>query len=109
MVRLLRLMMLAALVGGLWGWPVVPAQAHRVRLFCAVEGGQLCCRAWFGPKAPAMKSLVVVKDKSGKQLLAGRTNGRGRVCFKAPAGRPLTAEINAGAGHVTRFTIEADE
>jgi len=108
-VRLLRLMMLAALVGGSLWWPVVYAQAHRVRLFCAVEAGRLCCRAWFGPQAPAMKSMVVVKDKSGKQILAGRTNRQGRVCFKAPAPRPLTAEINAGAGHVTRFTIQADE
>ncbi len=108
-MRLLRLVVLAALVGGAWWWPVLPAQAHRVRLFCDVEGGQLCCRAWFGPHAPAMNSIVRVKDKSGKQILAGRTDKKGRVCFKAPAGRPLTAEINAGAGHVTRFTVEADE
>ncbi|MBU0514559.1 MAG: hypothetical protein KJ621_07270 [Proteobacteria bacterium] len=108
-MRLLRLTLLMVVLGGAWWWPVSSAQAHRVRLFCAVEGGRLCCRAWFGPQAPARNSVVVVKDKAGKQVLAGSTDQAGRVCFKAPPDRPLTAEINAGAGHVTRFTIEADD
>jgi nickel transport protein len=86
-----------------------PAAAHRVRLFCSLDQGRLCCRSWFAGPTPAQNTPVVVRDKSGRQIASGRTDARGRVCFTGKFKLPVTAETNAGAGHLARFVVEPDD
>ncbi len=108
-MRLLKLCLAMVTVAFVVGAAASPALAHRVRLFCTLEEGRLCCRSWFPGNTPAQHCPVVVRDKSGHQLASGRTDARGRVCFKGKFKLPVRAEVNAGAGHLARFVVEPDE
>jgi hypothetical protein len=108
-MQLLKCLVAAAIVALLLGIGAGPASAHRVRLYCSLDEGRLCCRSWFSRHSPAQKALVVVRDKAGKKVASGRTGPKGRVCFTGKFKLPLTAEVNAGAGHVAKFVIEPDE
>jgi hypothetical protein len=87
----------------------LPAGAHKVKFFCAYDEGQVCCRAWFGKNAPAMKVKVEIKTKKGQPVATGKTGNKGRVCFKTKQKPPFACFVDAGAGHTAQFEVEADE
>ena len=85
-----------------------PARAHKVNFFCEYDDGRVCCRASFGKNAPAKGVKVVVKAKSGRTVGSGPTDAAGKVCFKVSVKPPFKASVDAGAGHLNTFEIEAE-
>ncbi len=89
--------------------------AHRVNIFAWTAAGSIEAECSFSGGSPAQNSPVSVLDTATGQVLATeKTDSKGHCAFaitdsmrNAPNG--LTLQVNAGSGHLGKWTIEADE
>jgi hypothetical protein len=83
----------------------VPAGAHSVKCFAALDGDAISGYAWTGNGQRVRNMPFRVFDPDGDVLHEGTTDARGEFSF-APA-RACDHEIvvEAGEGHVARFTV----
>ncbi len=91
------------------------SHAHRVNIFAWTNAGSIEAECSFSGGSPAQNSPVSVLDTATGQVLATeKTDSDGHCDFaitdsmrNAPNG--LTLQVNAGSGHLGKWTIEASE
>lgn len=101
MIRLLTGVLLAlAFIG--------PAQAHKLKVFATVEGGEVKGYAFFIGGGRAARTAWVARDAAGAPFASGTTDGEGRFAFPAPQ-RPTdtTVTVDTREGHVASMTLPA--
>lgn len=88
-----------------------PARTHRINLFCWTEKGQISCEASFSGDNPVQGGKIEVRQKTGTILVSGKTDKQGAFSFSAPQEDhgDLKVAVDAGMGHKSTWTIEADE
>lgn len=85
------------------------AFAHRVNLFAWVEGNTVYCEAKYPDGTRVKEGLIRVLDRSGRELLQGKTNERGEFSFPIPRREDLTIVLEAGMGHRADWPLSAEE
>ncbi len=96
------------------GLSATPALAHRVLVFAWAEGGAIHTESNFVPDTPVRQGQVLVLDiKTGKVLLTGQTDNRGKFSFKIPAEAAaqkmdLKIVVEAAMGHRGEWLLKAD-
>lgn len=90
------------------------ANAHRLNVFAWLENDKILVECNFGEKHPAVNAKVNVTDEATqKELLHGTTNDNGRFAFQVPEvirqGHGLIITVNAGEGHLGKWTMDASE
>lgn len=101
MIRLLLPLLLALAFAG-------PAQAHKLKVFATVEGGEARGYAFFIGGGRAMQTPWTAKDASGSPIAEGTTDGEGRFAFPAP--QPpvdVTVTVDTREGHIASATLAA--
>ncbi|MFZ0052401.1 MAG: hypothetical protein WAK96_11560 [Desulfobaccales bacterium] len=92
-----------------------PALAHRVIIFAYTEGDTVLTESKFEPGGPVEHGKIIVQDaKTGKQLLTGDTDTKGKFSFTIPAEAKsqkmdLKIVIEAGMGHRGEWLLKADQ
>jgi nickel transport protein len=90
-----------------------PALAHRVLVFAHVEGDTIHTESKFVPNTPVRQGEIqVLEQKTGKVLLSGKTDDRGKFSFKIPseaAAQKMDLKIVAAAalGHQGEWLLKA--
>jgi nickel transport protein len=88
-----------------------PALAHRVVIFAYTEGDIVHTESKFMPNTPVNQGKILVQDaQTGKELLTGQTDAKGKFSFNRPAeaaGKDLKIVIDAGVGHRAEFLLKA--
>lgn len=102
MIRLLLLPLVMALAFA------GPAQAHKLKVFATVEGGQVKGYGFFIGGGRAAEAVWTAKDPAGAALASGTTDGEGRFAFPAPQ-PPVdaTVTVDTREGHVASVTLPA--
>jgi nickel transport protein len=91
-----------------------PALAHRVLVFAYAEGDTIHTESKFIPNTPVRQGKILVLDqKTGKELLTGQTDDQGKFSCKIPAdavAQKLDLKIVAEAamGHRGEWLLKAD-
>jgi nickel transport protein len=91
-----------------------PALAHRVLVFAYAEGDTIHTESKFVPNDPVRQGKILVIDhKTGKELLTGQTDDRGKFSFKIPAAAvaqkmDLEIVVEAAMGHRGSWLLKAD-
>lgn len=107
--------LLLLLIFGLFLCQSEISYAHRVNIFAWTASGSIEAECAFSGGNPAQNSPVSVLDTATGQILATETtDSKGHCIFaitdsmrSAPKG--LTLQVNAGSGHLGKWTIEASE
>ena len=91
-----------------------PTWAHRVLVFAYAEGDTIHTESKFVPNTPVRQGMVMVLDqKTGKELLTGKTDDQGKFSFKIP-GVAVTEKVDlkivteAAMGHRGEWLLKAD-
>ena len=101
MIRLLTALLLALAFAG-------PAQAHKLKVFATVEGGEVKGYAFFIGGGRAAQTAWVAKDAAGAPIASGTTDGEGRFAFPAPQPpTDATVTVDTREGHVASVTLPA--
>jgi hypothetical protein len=82
------------------------ARAHADGLECALRGAHLEVAAFFDDDTPARGAKVSVFDAADKLVASARTGADGKCRLPRPAPGSYRVDLNAGAGHFARRTIE---
>lgn len=109
MMKLTRLLAIAALLLLL---PLVlssAAHAHKVNLFAYAEGNNVVVEGFFTDGKVADKAQIQVFSPSGDRLVQGVADDEGVFVFEAPEVTDLRISLYAGMGHRAEFTLPADE
>ena len=91
-----------------------PALAHRVLVFALAEGDTIHTESKFVGSGPVQKGEVKVQDKkTGKVLLTGTTDEKGKFSFKIPPEAvserlDLLIIVGASLGHQGEWLLKAD-
>lgn len=91
-----------------------PALAHRVLVFAYAEGDTIHTESKFIPDTPVRQGKILVLDaKSGKELLTGLTDDKGKFSFQVPAEAAaekmnLKIVTEAAMGHRGEWLLKAD-
>jgi len=91
-----------------------PALAHRVLVFAYAEGDTIHTESKFIPSTPVRQGKILVLDqKTGKELLTGQTDDQGKFSFKIPADAvaqklDLKIVVEAAMGHRGEWLLKAD-
>jgi nickel transport protein len=91
-----------------------PALAHRVLVFAYAEGETIHTESKFIPDTPVRQGKVQVLDqKTGKELLTGKTDDQGKFSFKIPPEAAaqkmdLNIVVEAAMGHRGSWLLKAD-
>jgi nickel transport protein len=91
-----------------------PALAHRVLIFAYAEGDTIRTESKFVPNDPVRQGKILVIDqKTGKELLTGQTDNQGKFFFKIPAEAvaqkmDLKIVVEAAMGHRGEWLLKAD-
>ena len=91
-----------------------PALAHRVLVFAYAEGDTIYTESKFIPDAPVRQGKILVIDqKTGKELLTGQTDDQGKFSFRIPAEATaqkmdLKIVVEAAMGHRGEWLLKAD-
>ena len=101
MIRLLLPLLLALAFAG-------PAQAHKLKVFATVEGGEVTGYAFFIGGGRAAGAVWTAKDPAGTALASGTTDGEGRFAFPVPQ-PPVdaTVTVDTREGHVAAAILPA--
>ena len=83
------------------------AYAHKVTIFAWAEGDRIHTESKFSGGKQVKDGAVTVFDRTGKQLLAGRTDDQGAFAFQKPPVAGVTVVLDAGAGHRNSWTLSA--
>ncbi|MFC3060090.1 cobalamin biosynthesis protein CbiL [Paenirhodobacter populi] len=88
----------------------LPAEAHKLRLFATVEGGDVTGYAFFVGGGRAQGADWWAQDAGGARITQGRTDGEGRYRFTAPD--PVTDDIavriDTHDGHMAEAVVKAE-
>ena len=90
-----------------------PALAHRVLVFAYAEGDTIHTESKFVPNTPVRQGKILVLDqKTGKELLTGQTDDQGKFSFKIPAEAAaqkldLKIVVEAAMGHRGEWLLKA--
>ena len=90
-------------------FPASPAMAHKVIVFAYVQGDSVYVESKFAGGRKVKQGNVSVSDSSGTVLLTGTTDDAGNFSFKPPNAGDLVIQINAGVGHLGKWTVTASE
>ena len=83
-----------------------PAWAHKVNLFCYVEGDKLYGESYFSGGRAAQNAKVEVYDDTNDSLMATIvTDETGKFCLNLEKMVPLKVILYAGQGHKTEFFL----
>ena len=91
-----------------------PALAHRVLVFAYAEGDTIRTESKFVPDTPVRQGQVQVLDeKTGRGLLTGKTDDKGKFSFKIPPEAAaqrmdLKIVVEAAMGHRGEWLLKAD-
>lgn len=91
-----------------------PALAHRILVFAYAEGDTIHTESKFIPDTPVRQGKILVLDqKTGKELLTGQTDDQGKLSFKIPAAAAaqkldLNIVVEAAMGHRGSWLLKAD-
>ncbi|MBI5194166.1 MAG: hypothetical protein HZA08_12115 [Nitrospirae bacterium] len=86
------------------------AHAHKVQMFTHVEGDKVFIEGYFPDGKKTINSEVTVFDnKSGEELLRGKTDVEGKFSFNPPRKTDLRIALNASLGHKTEYILPGDE
>lgn len=85
----------------------VPALAHRLKVFAAVEDGAIEGYGFFIGGGRPMAALVEIADATGAVQFHGTTDGEGRFRWVVPAPADYTVTVNAQDGHIARVSLPA--
>ncbi|HWJ73949.1 MAG TPA: cobalamin biosynthesis protein CbiL [Kaistia sp.] len=96
---LLSLALLLAVLG--------PAEAHKLKVFAAVEGNSVHGYAFFIGGGRAENTSYVAKDAGGTQLADGRTDINGAFAFDLvrPPASDVTITVDTHEGHIASATL----
>jgi nickel transport protein len=104
----------ALVASGSLALAATPALAHRVLVFAYAEGDTIHTESKFVPDTPVRQGKVLVLDaKTGKELLTGQTDDKGKFSFKIPAAAAaekmdLKIVVDAAMGHRGEWLLKAD-
>jgi nickel transport protein len=107
-IRLAGLWLILALCAN-----ATPALAHRVLVFAFAEGDTIHTESKFVPDTPVRQGKILVLDaKTGKELLTGQTDDKGKFSFKIPAAAAaekmdLKIVVVAAMGHRGEWLLKA--
>lgn len=85
-----------------------PAHAHSIRCFATADGATISGYAWMGSARPKNVPYRVLAP-DGAVLHEGRTNEKGEFSFTAKYRVDHEVVVDAGEGHIARFTVSAEE
>ena len=84
--------------------------AHKVSIYAYAEDGMVFAEGYFSDGTRTRNSLVEVFDaKTGKKLLEGKTDNKGKFSFKIPKATSLKLVLHASMGHRNDYTLSAKE
>lgn len=86
-----------------------PAEAHRLKLFAAVDGGAITGSAYFTGGGRAVGVPVEVRGPDGALLLAVTTDAEGAFRFDPLGSFDHHLSVNSGDGHRADFLVSAEE
>lgn len=113
-MKLTALIMTLTALGAVLTCPF-PAKAHRLNVFCWVNGGSATCECSFSTgRAVHNATMDVIAAQTGKILLTGRTDNTGTFTFSIPeAAREQAWDLKvlctSTMGHASSWTIRAQE
>ena len=94
----------------LFNFVFVPsALAHKVTVFAWVEDGTVFTESKLGGGKRIKEGDIFVYDGNSNLLLKGKTNDQGEFSFPLPQAPPLIVELNAGMGHMARWTLTPED
>jgi nickel transport protein len=94
----------------LLGLLTFPTLAHRVNLFCYIEGNILYGEGYFSGGSPAKNSKIEVYDIEGQRLLASTiTDDQGRFSLPLKKRGKLKVILVAHPGHKAEYVLENTE
>ena len=111
----MRTNFLLLLILGLFFCQSSVSHAHRVNIFAWTASGIIEAECAFSGGSPAQNSPVSVLDTATGQVLATeKTDSEGHCVFAITdsmrnATTGLTLQVNAGSGHLGKWTIEPSE
>jgi nickel transport protein len=82
---------------------------HKVYLFAWIEGDTVYTESYLSGKKKVRGGLVKVFDPSGRKLLEGKTDEKGKFSFKIPKNTDLRIVLEATMGHKAEFLLKADD
>ena len=85
------------------------ALAHKVTVFAWVEDGTVYTESKLGGGKRVREGDILVYDENENLLLRGKTDDQGEFSFPLPKKPPLIVELNAGMGHLARWTITPED
>ncbi|SHG24679.1 nickel transport protein [Kaistia soli DSM 19436] len=102
MTRLFGLVFIAMVLGS-------PAQAHKLKVFAAVEGDAVSGYAFFIGGGRPEGSAWIAKDASGNRIAEGSTDGEGRFAFDLPKAiaSAVTITVDTHEAHIASTTLAA--
>lgn len=85
-----------------------PAQAHKLKVFATVEGGEVKGYAFFIGGGRAAQTAWAATNATGVSLASGTTDGEGRFAFPVPQPpTDATVTVDTREGHVASVTLPA--
>ena len=88
---------------------IAPAWAHKVNLFCYLEGNKLYGESYFsGGKAAQKAKVEVYDDRSANLIATALTDKDGRFWLTLEEAVPLKVKLYAGQGHKTEIFIDPE-
>jgi nickel transport protein len=87
-----------------------PAAAHALYAEAKLRGETVTVEVFYSDDTPARGAAVTVRDKSGQEVAAGRTDDEGKWSFARPAAGKYEVTADAGDGHrkAVSITIPSD-
>lgn len=100
-VLLLKRVAPAALATAAFLGLAIPARAHNLGVECRLGAKEVVVEAFYDDDTLAEGAGVKVTDAEGREVAAGKTDGKGRWSFPRPAPGHYRVLVDAGAGHRT--------
>lgn len=82
----------------------LPAQAHGLKVFAALEGDTLRGYAYFVGGGRPAGAQVVIRNAAGTEVYRGQTDGAGAFAWKLPALDRWTVVVDTREGHMAAFS-----
>lgn len=83
------------------------ASAHSIRCFASADGATISGYAWFGGGKRVLNVPYRAEAPDGTVLQQGQTNDNGEFSFTVKVRCDILVVVDAGSGHVARFTVKA--
>lgn len=83
--------------------------AHKVTVFAWVEGNTVFTESKLNGGKRVVNGNIKVYNSSKVLLVEGKTDEQGAFSFKLPEEPPLLIELNAGMGHMAKWTIRSED